>query len=326
MHPAFSVVFLTTLIGAGQGLVIALVAGQFYFVIGATAQQESGLFYAVGAGLALVLQGLGLVASFFHLANPQRAWRAATRWRTSWLSREVIVLPAVMGLTFLYGALHWLGWSPVLHTFGNAKSLDLGMAVGFLAAAAALLLYLCTGMIYACVKFIREWASVWTVINYTLMGLASGFTIAAAYAGAARSPLVALFGGAALTLILAALATRAFQLWRNARLKARSTMKSAIGMHHQVIRQVSQGFNGMAFNTKEFVSPAGRDTLKGLSAFFLLAGFGVPALLVAAGWATAETPLLWIAAGLQFLGLMVERWVFFAAGNHVQSMYYQRGS
>lgn len=326
MHPAFSVVFLTTLIGAGQGLLIALVLGQLYFVAGATASQESGKFYAIGAALALLLLGAGLFASFFHLANPQRAWRAATRWRTSWLSREVIALPAVMGLTFIYGALHWFGWTPVLHTFGNGKSLDLAMLVGFLGVAASLALYLCTGMIYACVKFIREWAGIWTVINYTLMGLASGFTLAAAYAGAAGSLLVELFAGIALVLIVAALATRGFQLWRNSRLKLRSTMKTAIGMHHQTIRQVAQGFNGVAFNTKEFASPAGPDTLKGLAAFFLVVGFALPALLVAAGWAAAEMPLLWIAFGVQYFGLLVERWVFFASGNHVQSMYYQRGS
>jgi DMSO reductase anchor subunit len=324
MHPALSVVFLTTLIGAGQGLLIALVAGQLYFVAGATANQESSGFYAVGAGLALALLALGLLASFFHLANPQRAWRAATKWRTSWLAREVIVLPAVMGLAFVYGALHWFGWAPVLHTFGNGKSLDLSMAVGFVAVAASLALYLCTGMIYACVKFIREWASMWTVINYALMGLASGFTLAAAFAGAARSPLVELFAGIAIMLIVAALATRGFHLWRNGRVKPRSTMKSAIGMHHQTIRQVTQGFMGKSFNTKEFVSPAGRETLKGLAAFFMVVAFALPALLVAAGWAAGEMPLLWIAFGVQYFGLLVERWVFFASGNHVQSMYYQR--
>ncbi|MCW8952259.1 MAG: dimethyl sulfoxide reductase anchor subunit, partial [Rhodospirillales bacterium] len=81
MRPAFSVLFLTTLIGAGQGLVLALVAGQFYWVIGGGQVQESSLFYAAGSGLALALLGVGLFASFFHLAHPERAWRAATRWR-----------------------------------------------------------------------------------------------------------------------------------------------------------------------------------------------------------------------------------------------------
>ena len=165
MRPAFSVLFLTTLIGAGQGLLVALVAGQLFLVVGTGQAAETGGFYAVGSLIALALLALGLLASFFHLANPGRAWRAASQWRTSWLSREVIALPAAMGMAVVYGGLHLSGWDMVLLRFANGKSLDLTMAAGFVTVAACLALFLCTGMIYACVKFIREWASVWTVIN-----------------------------------------------------------------------------------------------------------------------------------------------------------------
>jgi DMSO reductase anchor subunit len=324
MRPAYSVLFLTTLIGAGQGLLIALVTGQWYFVIGSGTIQESGRFYAVGTGAALVLLVLGLVASIFHLANPQRGWRAATRWRTSWLSREVILLPVVMGLTFLYGVTHWFGVNPVLYTFGNQKSLDLTMTIGFLAAGAAGLLFLCTGMIYACVKFIREWASMWTVVNYTLMGLSSGFVLAAAYTGTARSSLFGLLAGLALLLTILAFLAKAYHLWRNTRVKARSTMKSAIGVHHEQIRQLTQGFLGASFNTHEFVAPGGKDAVRALSMLGMVAGFVLPLVLIAIAWSTAESPLLWMAALIQYVGLFAERWAFFAGGNHVQNMYYQR--
>lgn len=86
MNPAFSVVFLTTLIGAAQGLVIALVgveaAGQLGLGDAASVPQ---LFYVVGAALSCVLGAGGLAASFFHLGHPERAWRAIAMWRTSWL-------------------------------------------------------------------------------------------------------------------------------------------------------------------------------------------------------------------------------------------------
>lgn len=326
MHPAFSVLFLTTFIGIGQGLLIALVTGQWYFVIGSVPTQESGAFYGMGAGLALAFLGLGLVASFFHLANPQRAWRAASRWRTSWLSREVVVLPAVMGLAAIYGGVHWLDLNLVVWTFGNQRALDLTMAVGFLVAGAALLLFVCTGMIYACVKFIREWSSSWTVINFTLMGLASGFTLAAGFAAEMASRLDGFFISAAIALTLAAMAGRGFHLWRNSRLKPASTLKSAIGIHHPQIRQLSQGFMGGSFNTAEFRHPGGSELVKALVAFFLVFGFAMPTALLAAGWASAETPFLWMAFASQFIGLMAERWVFFAQGNHVQNLYYQRAA
>lgn len=315
MKPAFSVIFLTTLIGAGQGLLIALTSGQLYTASGTGLVVTSG-FYAIGAAMALALLCLGLVASVFHLANPQRGWRAATRWRTSWLSREVIVLPALCGLAFLYMVVQAFGWAPVLFHLGNGAAIDLPLALGLLATVASLLLFVCTGMIYACVKFIRQWASGWTVINYLLMGLASGFTLAAAYTQVTDNPLAGFMGGAALWLTLLALVARSWQLWLNATGKPRSTMKSAIGVHHTQIRQITQGFMGASFNTIEFAAPGGVETVRGLSVFFLAAAFIAPAALLASG-----LPVL--AFLCQYVGLLAERWVFFAAGIHVQNLYYQ---
>lgn len=322
MRPAFSVLFLTTLIGAGQGLLIALVAGQLFLVVGTGDASLSGGFYALGSLIALVLLALGLLASFFHLAHPMRAWRAATQWRTSWLSREVIALPAVMGMAVLYGGLHALGWDGPLMHFANGKSLDLTMAVGFVAVIACLALFLCTGMIYACVKFIREWHSVWTVVNYTLMGLASGFVLAAAYAASLGAVVTGLYAGTALVLIVLALLGRAFSLWRNARLKPLATLRGAIGAPHQNIRQVTQGFNGKSFNTKEFFHGKSPEAVRMLTTFFLACGFAAPFALVAVGMGSAA--LLWLAFLIQYVGLLAERWVFFAEGNHVQNLYYQR--
>ena len=102
MHPAFSVIFLTTLIGVGQGLFLALYTGQLYSVIQVLPVQDSPGFYGYGSLLALLFIAGGLLSSFFHLGRPERAWRSAAKWRTSWLSREVIVLPAFMATTFIY--------------------------------------------------------------------------------------------------------------------------------------------------------------------------------------------------------------------------------
>lgn len=305
MNPAFSVLFLTTLIGAGQGLLIALVGTQAY-------AGGPGGFYALGGAIALVLLGLGLVASFFHLANPQRAWRAATRWRTSWLSREVILIPVLFGLAVLYVAAHALGLS-------HNVSLGLGIAT----VAASLALFVCTGMIYACVRFIGQWASGLTVVNYLLMGLASGFTLAAAYAGVMGAPVTMALAAGAVLLTLLALACRAYQLAANAARRPVSSLKTAIGARHPQVRQITQGFMGQSFNTLEFAAPGGAETVRGLTIFFLLAGFAVPALLLGLGMAGHGAALLVTAFVCQYVGLLVERWVFFAAGTHVQSLYYQ---
>ena len=131
MHPAFSVIFLTTLIGAGQGLFLALFTGQLYASIKLIAPQGAS-FYALGSALALVLLIAGLMASFFHLGRPERAWRAASKWRTSWLSREVIVLPTMMALVFFYGLCHWMGWTEPFFIAGNGTlPIDITLLLGF---------------------------------------------------------------------------------------------------------------------------------------------------------------------------------------------------
>src|SRR5438552_1698751 len=102
MRPALSVVFLTTLIGAGQGLFLALFAGEWGVRHGGVQPALPRAYFVAGAALSVALAGLGLLASFFHLGRPERAWRSAAMWRTSWLSREVIALPLFMALATAY--------------------------------------------------------------------------------------------------------------------------------------------------------------------------------------------------------------------------------
>ncbi len=179
MHPAFSVIFLTTLIGAGQGLFLALFTGQLYSAVKFLPAQNATMFYGYGSLIAVGFLVAGLVASFFHLGRPERAWRSAAKWKTSWLSREVIVLPAFMGMTFIYAMIHINGWNPVLFHLTENIAVDLSLLVGALNVVLAFGLFICTAMIYACIKFLQEWATPLTVVNYTLLGL--GFRFCSVY-------------------------------------------------------------------------------------------------------------------------------------------------
>ncbi|MDZ4202342.1 MAG: DmsC/YnfH family molybdoenzyme membrane anchor subunit [Gallionella sp.] len=320
MKPAFSVIFLTTLIGAAQGLFLALFTHQSYALFGLLPMQSDD-FYGYGTLIVMVLMAAGLVASFFHLGRPERAWRAATQWRTSWLSREVIVLPAFMGVAFLFGVSHLFGIRPEIVTLPGGQVVDLSVLLGVAGTLLAFALFVCTAMIYACLRFLREWHSPLTVINYILMGGASGFVLAAFYAASAAPDQADFFAGWAIIITVLALVGRAASLVRNARLKPTSTIQTAIGVKHPKITQRSMGAMGGSFNTREFFHGKSESFLRTIKPAFLLLAFVLPLLLLALSLSTPA--LLGLAFILQYVGLLAERWFFFAQANHPQNLYYQ---
>jgi sulfite dehydrogenase (quinone) subunit SoeC len=323
MHPAFSVIFLTTLLGAGQGLFLALFTAQSYALFDLLPAQSGRTFYAFGSLMALVFLGAGLAGSFFHLGRPERAWRAMAQWRTSWLSRETLVLPAFMGLVFLYGVAHWADWKPVVATLPSGIVVDATVVLGVLGTILAFALFLCTAMIYACLPFLREWHSPLTVINYLLMGSASGFTLTTAFSVFVDSDLSRFFATWAIIITLAAFVSRGASLVRNARLKPKSTLQTAIGIKHPRIAQKSQGFMGGSFNTREFFHGRTRFFLRSIKWLFVLGVFVAPILLLSAAMSGVSMSVSLLAFVVQYLGLVAERWFFFAEANHPQNLYYQ---
>ena len=298
MRPAWSVILLTTLIGAAQGLFLVV------FLIDAF-RSPPKQFVILGCGAVLALLVCGLAASFFHLGRPERAWRAVAMWRTSWLSREVIVLPAFMGFVFLYV----VSSSPI---------------AGAIAALLCFALFICTAMIYACLKFLQEWHTPLTVANFILLGLASGLTLSVPlavlrYPQFAGPLALAAFGAGALAWLV-----RVATLVRNARLRPKSTLQSAIGVAHPKIEQKSQGFMGGSYNTREFLPGKPKPIVGVVRWLFLALIFPVPAWLL--GWGGGSLESFIAAFATQFVGLIAERWYFFAEARHPQNLYYQFAS
>ncbi|WP_126456638.1 dimethyl sulfoxide reductase anchor subunit family protein [Sulfuriflexus mobilis] len=322
MHPAFSVIFLTTLIGVGQGLFLALYTGESYAVVELLPAQSQD-FYVWGSVIAVAFLIGGLIASVFHLGHPERAWRAATCWRTSWLSREVIVLPTVIGAISVYGGLHALGWDLSIIGIETKVRGDLTLLIGLGGVLATFLLFICTAMIYACIKFLQEWSTPLTVINYTLLGTASGFTLATAFASYQAPDLVNFYGGWAIVITVTAFITRIASLIRNARIRAKSSLQTAIGVRDTRIKQRSMGFMGGSFNTRDFFHGASMLVFRSIKWIFLALTFVLPVILLSAGMATASMTMLIAAFVVQYIGLIAERWFFFAQANHPQNLYYQ---
>jgi DMSO reductase anchor subunit len=322
MHPAFSVIFLTTLIGVGQGLFLALYTGQLYALANLLPPQGSG-FYAMGSLVSVILLLGGLFASFFHLGRPERAWRAATQWRTSWLSREVIALPLAMGLTLLYGGFHYLEWTQPLFVIADTLPLDITLIIGALGTLGSFVLFLCTAMIYASLRFIKAWHSPLTVVNFLFLGIASGFMLAAALAAYQGTHLVSFYGTWAVIATLIAMLSRVASLYRNARFQCKVDLQSAIGVHHSQLQQKSQGFMGGSFNTREFFHGNSETTLRLVRLAFLLLVFVAPVVLILLSYALESARLPIAAFVIQYLGLLLERYYFFTEAQHPQNLYYQ---
>ncbi|MEJ7688166.1 MAG: DmsC/YnfH family molybdoenzyme membrane anchor subunit [Variovorax sp.] len=304
MNPAFSVVVFTTIAGAAQGLIVVLALAR----LGGMTLSPSFLSAALVVAEAMLLVGLG--ASFGHLGRPERAWRAVLMWRTSWLSREVIVLPAFIGIV----ALWWLA------LYNGIDGLLLPVA----AIAVAALLWYCTAMIYACLRFIEEWAQPLTLVNFTLLGLSSGLILASALAAVLGDvQLLQVTGPAALAVTVLAWITRSMALRRNALLKHKSTLQSATGIAAPRLVQKSMGMTAGSFNTREFFHHASHAALMNIKLMLVVLGFAIPALLLAWGIAVGSSFAFVLALVVQIPGLLADRWLFFAQARHPQNLYYQ---
>jgi DMSO reductase anchor subunit len=302
VKPAWSVIFFTTLAGAGQGLLIAIYAGQLL-------HGHDARFATVGAAVSFALLTAGLVSSFFHLGRPSRGWRAATMWRTSWLSREVIVLPVTIALVAAFGFLvHLERW-------------DLAMVVGGFGVAACLILFVCTGMIYACLRFLQEWHTPLTPLAFLAFGCASGLLLAAALAAALQPATARAYVAAALVAGVLAYLLRVISLLRNRSLRPKSTLASATGVKTAPLRQISQGAMGGSYNTREFFHGRTATVVRLVRWTFLALVLPVPAALILA--AGQNTTVLAAAVVIQLAGLLAERWYFFAEARHPQNLYYQ---
>lgn len=309
MRPQFSIIFFTTLVGMAQGLLFFLALSNLY------SQATPNAFLTnLALPVAFILLSLSLVASFFHLGHPERAWRAAMMWRTSWLSREVIVLPTLMAVTaaiYFYALIsevpQWL-WLALL--------------------VATLALWVCTAKIYQCIRFIQEWSHPSTLTNFILLGLASGLIL--------LELLIALWGESAAQIMDAPLSITAFillflafnlKLWvwrRNRGLKPKSNLSTATGIKGSNIRQTSMGLMGGSFNTREFFHHQTDRVIANLRKIILLCAYVIPMILMAY---TINIPNIWtitLALLINYLGLLAERWMFFAEANHPQNLYYQR--
>jgi DMSO reductase anchor subunit len=264
---------------------------------------------AIGAGAALA--GFGLAVSSAHLGRPERAWRGLTQWRSSWLSREGIAALA----TYVPAALLAWTWLAARPSWLAAIALLIG----------AIATVVCTGMIYASLKPIRQWRHPLVVPVYGLLAIASGALLACLFARCFGAPLATLTLAASVTMVAAAVCKIAY--WTAIdRERATSTTVTATGLGaFDDVRLLDPPHTGSNYLLKEMGFRIARKHASKLRRLAVVLGFALPlaatlgATLVggAAGLALAA-----LAVAANIAGTVVERWLFFAAATHTVMLYY----
>ncbi len=304
MHPAYSVILFTTASGAGYGL-LALLG-----LVGLQHGRASSPAFALTAiVISLALITVGLLSSTFHLGRPERAWRAFSQWRSSWLSREGIAALLTYPVALAFATV-WSGLVDAPRLIG-----PLGLAT----AAMCALTVFCTAKIYSTLKTIRAWSQPHTVPVYLAFALATGATLLAAIAAlfARFQPFQAILAMAALALV----ALLKFLYWRAIDTSARThTIEAATGLG--TIGSVSQWevpHTAENFIMKEMGYAVARKHAEKLrNVVFILLGLASLTMLAA-----VALPVFAIFAALTALAAAaVERWLFFAEAQHVVSLFY----
>jgi DMSO reductase anchor subunit len=305
MHPALSIVAFTTASGLGYGLAAVLGLGLLEPASAATGAAHV---------LALVLIVGGLSSSALHLRNPQRAWRAFSQWRSSWLSREgVLALASLVPIAVSAAAALWAG-----------RHLPL---VGLAATALALATVYSTGMIYASLKSVDAWHTQLTPACYLLFSAAGGFGLASFFsaAGAGGSALVP--GLAAVFLAAAWIAKLAWRHRMNTS-RCRSTPETATGLGFiGKVRLFERPHVNDNYLTREMGFAVARKHAAKLARISLVIGGIAPMLLFLVLAAAGGT--CFFAAGAALIavishaaGMLIERWLFFAEARHAVMNYY----
>jgi sulfite dehydrogenase (quinone) subunit SoeC len=315
MHPAYSVIVFTTASGAGYGLLIWLSAGVALGLL-----PKTPVIGLVGLGLSLVLITVGLLSSMLHLGRPERAWRAFSQWRTSWLSREGVA--AIV--TYLPAVALGLGWG-----LGVISAAQTALAA-WLAIGCALVTLYCTGMIYASLPTVRAWHQPLVTPIYIALALATGgVLLTALLSGLGRD---ARWAAVVTALALAAGWILKVRYWSAIDRAPRThTAEDATGLGSLgTVRPLDPPHTQPNFVMREMGYQVARRHAQKLRKLAVWLLFIVPLLLTLIQFVPMPRAAQVAAAALAVLsaivGVLVERWLFFAEAEHVVTVYYRGGA
>jgi DMSO reductase anchor subunit len=312
MHPAFSVIFFTTASGAGYGLLALMAIMQAGKVFPA-----DPMLGIVGFAISLGLITAGLLSSTFHLGHPERAWRALSQWKSSWLSREGLYAIATYAPALVYaGGWIFSDWRDALFTLSGMVAVILGMQTVY-----------CTSMIYASLKTIRAWSNRWVPVGYLSLSIMTGALLLNAIATAFGYFHPALFWTTAISIVVAGFIKMRY--WRFIDTHpSETTVQTATGLKGE-IRLLESPHTQENYLQKEMGYQIARKHADKLRQISIAAAFAGPVLLTTLAHISppaSAVGLNILAAALAAVGVLVERWLFFAEAKHTVDLYYGAAS
>ena len=289
MHPAPSIILFSTLSGLGFGMLAFL---------GLDVPAPRGWIAFWFLLIAFVLASAGLIASTFHLGHPERAPKAFTQWRSSWLSREAWLAMLALGLMGLYG---------IGLVFFDARWRIFGVPGGLLSLATVF----ATSMIYTQMRTVPRWNHWSPPVLFLAYSVAGGALLTGRVSLA-----LWLFPLVGIVQIIA---------WMDQDRRERASdtnIATATGLGHiGQVRAFEPPHTGSSYLTKEMVFRIGRKRAATLKVIALLLAFALPVLLLLLPFAHVMAALAVLS---HVAGVLVQRWLFFAEARHVVSLYYGR--
>lgn len=303
MRPAWSVIFFTSASGVGYGLAFWL--GLSVLLADPAVDRFLAL---IGLGVAFLLITAGLLSSTLHLHHPERAWRALSQWRSSWLSREGVA--AIVAYVPL-------GWLAVTLWQGKVS-----LIAALLLMLMSAITVFCTAMIYASLRPIRAWSHYLVPVVYLGLSAVSGvYWLLLLIAPVARVPT---WLSVAAVVALATVWFAKLRYWGDMDAsEGGSTPASATGLSGDV-RPLDPPHTEENYLLSEMAYTVARLHAQKLRRIAVIFGLLVP-LACFAGLllpAVAGISLLVVGALALTLGIVVERWLFFAEAKHAVTLYY----
>lgn len=289
MHPAPSIILFTVLSGFGFGLISIIGLLQFLSVI----SMFDLIIYSI---IGVIFATVGLVSSFFHLANKKNAIKSLSQWQTSWLSREAIA--SIFCLLVVFGNIIWA-------VSQNNYISEVGVVLFFL----SLFTIFTTSMIYAQLKTVPSWNNALTPAIFVSAALTGGAILLTDYAS-----LVLLLVFGTLQISFWYIADRGFQ-------DKETSVGTALGYNkNEEIRPFDVAHTNRNYLLNEMVYKVARKhsvKIRYIS-FFMAFVFPMSLILIFPNNFSVSVSAITI----HLIGIYFSRWLFFAEAKHSVSFYY----